>query len=354
MLSKILEQRINLKFLVKLNKSKAECFEMLRNVYGDECMGKTTFYEWFKRFKEGREDVEDDQRSGRPTTSNTEDNVEKIAKIIRNDRRLSVKMVADMVNINRETVRQILHDKLNMKKVCAKMVPKNLSAEQKERRKEVCVDSLQTIENDPGFLEKVITCDETWIFQYDPETKRQSMHWKTPGTPRSKKARMSKSKFKAMLTVFFDIKGIILAEWVPEGQTVNQTYYIELLNKLRERIRKKRPELWSSGDWVLHHDNAPAHTALSVRRFLADKKITVLEHSPYSPDLAPCDFFLFPKIKSQLKGTHFESIEVVKRKTAELLKAVTLDELRHCFNQWKTRMQACVDSQGEYIEGEHH
>ena len=79
---------------------------MLKDVYSDESKSKSTFYECFKRFKEGREDVEDDHRSGRPSTSKTDENVQEIAKIIRNDRRLSVKMVADMVDINRETVRQ--------------------------------------------------------------------------------------------------------------------------------------------------------------------------------------------------------------------------------------------------------
>ena len=75
---------------------------------------------------------------------------------------------------------------------------------------------------------------------------------------------MNFSKFKTMLIVFFDIQGIVMAEWVPSAQTVNQRYYIEVLMKLRERVRMKRPELWRNG-WILHQDNAPAHNALSVK-----------------------------------------------------------------------------------------
>ena len=98
-------------------------------------------------------------------------------------------------------------------------------------------------------------------------------------------------------------------DWVPEGQTVNHVYYKEVLTNLHERVRRRRrrrrPEMWKNGSWVLHQDNPPAHNALSVKTFLTKYEITVLEHPLYSPDLAPCDFFLFPKIKSALKGTRF-------------------------------------------------
>ena len=89
-----------------------------------------------------------------------------------------------------------------MKKVCAKMMPKLLTPEQKETRLNICVVILKNIENDVKFLENVITCDELWFFQYDPETKRQAMHWKSPSSRRQKKARMSKSRFKAMMIFF--------------------------------------------------------------------------------------------------------------------------------------------------------
>jgi hypothetical protein len=83
-----------------------------------------------------------------------------------------------------------------------------------------------------------------------------------------------------------------------------------------------------------------------------EKQTAVLEHPPYSPDLGPCDFFLFPKAKSVLKGTRFASVTEVKMKTTELLRQLTDDELQHGFDQLKIRMQRCVDAEGEYIEGE--
>jgi len=102
----------------------------------------------------------------------------------------------------------------------------------------------------------------------------------------------------------------------------------------------------------LHQDNAPAHNALSVKQFLANKNITVLEHPLYSPDLALCDFCLFPKIKSMLKGNHFVSVEHVKAKTAEILNCLTEHDLRDCFEHWQHRMQLCVNPEGNYFEGD--
>jgi len=103
-----------------------------------------------------------------------------------------------------------------------------------------------------------------------------------------------------MMIFFFDIRGIVHVDWVPEGQTVNQVYYKELLTNLRERVRRRRrrrrrPEMWKNGPWVFHQDNAPAHNALPVKTFLTKHKITVLEHPPYSPDLVPCYFFYFQR-----------------------------------------------------------
>ena len=113
---------------------------------------------------------------------------------------------------------------------------------------------------------------------------------------------------------------IIPFHWTsPTGQTVNQVCYLEVLEKLRAKVRWKGPKFFANNSWILHHDNAPAHTALSVREFIATKQITVLEHPAYSPDLAPSDIFLFLKTKEILKGRHFDDI---RSNTTAALKAI--------------------------------
>ena len=345
-----LEQRTNIKFLVKLGKTGGEIRDMLTEVYGDQAMKKTAVYKWIKRFSEGVESVADEERSGRPVTSRTEENIEKVRRIVRENRRLTVMNISEIVNIDRETVRKILTEDLGMKKVCAKMVPKNLTNEQKQKRVEVCE---QLLERQNDVLIRTITGDETWVYQYDPESKRQSAQWKSADSPRPKKFRQSKSRVKTMLITFFDIRGIVHYEFLPAGQTVNQTYYIEVLKRLREKVRRKRHDFFADNSWFLHHDNAPAHTALSVREFLASKQITVLEHPPYSPDLAPNDFFLFPKIKEVLKGKNFDDIEDIKANATAALTAITEKDFQNCFQGWIRRWHRCIASRGEYFEGDH-
>jgi len=82
---------------------------------------------------------------------------------------------------------------------------------------------------------------------------------------------------------------------------VNKQLYQEVLARLWDAMRRKRPELWENQTWMLHYDNAPAHGTLLIRSYLAKHQTSVVPHSPYSPDLAPADIFLFPKLKTTLK-----------------------------------------------------
>ena len=143
-----IEQRINIKFCVKLGKTATETLKMLRDVYGDSSMSNTRIFEWHKQFVEGRENVEDDPKSGRPCTSTTDTNIEKVWQLVRSDRLLTIRVIANEVGIDKKTVRTVLVDTLGMRKVCAKMVPKFLTEEQKAQRLNACRNILQQMEAD--------------------------------------------------------------------------------------------------------------------------------------------------------------------------------------------------------------
>jgi len=325
---------------------------MLRRAYGNEAMCRATCFEWHARFKRGRTSLEDDERSGRPSTSSTPKNVETIRWLVHEDRRRTIKEIAAIVNVSYGTVQTILTCDLNMHRVAAKFVPRLLTPEQKEHRVAICEELRQRALDDPSFMSRIITGDESWVYGYDPETKQQSSQWKSPESPRPKKARQSRTALKSMLIVFFDIRGIVHHEFVPQGQTVNAQFYCSVLRRLRENIRRKRPELWRAGNWLLHDDNAPSHRALATREFLAHNNVTTFPHPPYSPDLAPCDFFLFPKMKLQLKGRRFDGLEDIQRESQNVLGKLREQDFQHAFQQWQRRWDRCVAAHGDYFEGD--
>jgi hypothetical protein len=111
--------------------------------------------------------------------------------------------------------------------------------------------------------------------------------------------------------VFLDWKGVVHHEFVARDQMVNKQLYREVLARLREAVRRKRPELWENQTWMLHHESAPAHVSLLIRSYVATHQTFIVPHPPYSLELALADFFLFPKLKTTLKGRCFQTTEEI-------------------------------------------
>ena len=130
------------------------------------------------------------------------------------DRSVSIETISAQFDVSVETVHTIIREELKMQKICAKFVPRVLREDQEERR---CHDSREMVElinSDPTVLDALVMCNESWIYCYDPETKRQSSQWKHVGSPRPK-ARQSKSTHKLLMIHFFDSTGMIYMHWVP-------------------------------------------------------------------------------------------------------------------------------------------
>jgi len=133
---------------------------------------------------------------------------------------------------------------------------------------------------------------------------------------------------------------------------VNKQFYQEILARLRDAVRRKKPELWENQNWMLHHDNAQAHASFLVRSYLALLQTSVVPHPPYSPDLAPADFFLFPKLKTTLKGRRFQTIEKIQENALRELRAITESAFQEAFQQLKKHWERCIASRGNYFEGD--
>ena len=179
----------------------------------------------------------------------------------------------------------------------------------------------------------------------------QSSQWKYSGSPRPKKARQSKSIHKLLMIPFFDSTGMIYMHWVPTGQTINKKYYVEVLREFRKRFRRKRPALIKSSQWHFHQDNAPVHNSILVTDDLTKMGIKTVPYLPYSPDLAPCDFCLFPKLKENLRGCHYKTIGEMKKAVMKVIDTLTQEDFHGAF-QKLLKWYKCIAAAGDYFKGD--
>ena len=229
---------------------------MLKVAYGECTVSQKSIYKWYKLFIESREEVNDDARPGRPSMSTTNENTETVKKIVMENRRITIREAAEDVGISVGSYHAIFSDILSLKRVAAKFVPELLNFDQKTRRMTIAQEMLNDVNDDLDLLTKVVTGDESWVYGNNVETKAQSSQWKHTESPRPKKARQVRSY--VLLTVFY---GVVHQEFLPQGRTVIKEYYLEVMRCLREAIRKKCRQLWKNNSWLLHHDNAPAHSS---------------------------------------------------------------------------------------------
>ena len=170
---------------------------------------------------------------------------------------------------------------------CERSVPKVLTEVQQEVRIPRSAELLELIRNDPGFLNSSLTGDEFWMFEYDPESKRQSSEWHTQSSPKPKKV-SHQNNADCLLWCPRNHPFI----FVPQEQTVNAACYLEVLKRLKHRVAGVRPDI--KDVFKLHHDKAPSHTALDVTNYLTQSK------APWSPSLLtaltwlPVIFFCSP------------------------------------------------------------
>jgi len=140
--------------------------------------------------------------------------------------------------------------------------------------------------------------------------------------------------------------------FVPGGHMINEQLYQEILARLRDAVRRRRPEMWESQTWMLHHDNAPTHESLLISSYLPKCHISVVPHPTSSPELAPAEFFLFPKFKTTLKERRFQVIEEIQKISTSELRAITKKAFQEEFQQWKQSWERFTASRGVYFEGD--
>lgn len=344
------EYRAVIKYFVIKGMKATEIRNELQGTLGESAPSFATISRWVNAFTRGRTGCVDEPRPGPPKTVTTNEMVLKIHTILMQDRRLKVREIADMVNISTERVHHILTEELGLSKLSARWVPRLLTADQKCNRLRIANECLDLYKRNPAdFLRRFVTCDETWIHHSTPETKQQSKQWLERGSAPPKKAKSILSANKVMASVFWDAKGILLIDYLQKGATINGQYYAELLQKLNDALRAKRPGM-AKKKVLFHQDNAPAHTSTVAMSKIHDLHFQLVPHAPYSPDMAPSDYHLFPKLKTALGGKKFSSNDEVITFVNQYFEDLPESHFKNGITALEHRWEKCISLCGEYIE----
>ena len=325
-----------------------QCADQLASTFGDEAPSRATVFRWFSEFKRGRTSLQDEIREGRPKSVVTPENIQAVRELILQDRHVTYREIEASLGISSTRMHSILHEHLAVKKICSRWIPHNLTITQKQARVDWCKEMLEKFDHGASKdVYKIVTGDETWIYAYEPETKQQSTVWVFQDESNPTKVVRARSTSKQMVACFFGITGHVTTVPLEQRRTVNSEWYTsiclpEVFTKIRETNHRRRI--------ILHHDNASSHTSGQTKTFLSSHNIELMGHPPYSPCLAPNDFFLFPHIKKKMRGQRFstpeEAVDMFKSHVLE----VPQSEWKKCFDNWFKRMQKCIDLDGEYFE----
>lgn len=345
-----IEVRGTIRFLWAKRLNCTEIHREICSVYGEHTVSRPAIAKWCKQFENGRTDLTDEYRKGRPLTSTDAVQVAAVEQLIRDNRRIKIKEIATSLNISYGSVYSIIHDHLAFRKLCARWVPRLLTSDHKNRRFLSCLALLQRYSAEGNdFLRRIITGDESWFHHFTPEMKRSSMEWMHTNSPVRLKAKVQPSAGKVMATVFFDWEGVVYTEFMPKGTTINAASYCQTLQKLRTAIKQRRRGRLSEGV-ILLHDNATPHTANQTKQLLQKFKWEVWPHPPYSPDLSPCDYHLFGKIKQELAGQRFRTDIEVKTAVLNWLHNAGREFFSLGMEKLIVRCDKCLQRLGGYVE----
>ncbi|GFW83103.1 histone-lysine N-methyltransferase SETMAR [Trichonephila clavipes] len=319
------EIRSVIRFLTAKNISAAEIHRQISDVYGPNAMSSSKVRKWVRAFKDGRENVHDEPRSGRPSVI-TDDLVNTMDEKIREDRRFTISTLAlEFPNVGRTTLHKVVSEKLKFRKLYARWVPRLLTEENKLKIMACAFDFLDRYHKEGDqFLERIVTGDETWVSHINPESKRQSMEWRHTNSPVRVKAKRTISTRKVMATVFWVRHGVLLVEFMQQGTTINAAAYFATLTKLRRAIQNKRRGLLTYGVLLLH-DNPRPHSAINTQNLIRSFGWEQIYHPPYSPVLTPSDFHLFRHLKVFLGGKSFDTADEVKEEVQDWLSSQAAD-----------------------------
>lgn len=337
-----IQQRSVIRFFFLKGETNESIANNLKEVYGPDSYDIEKIKYWTRQFKLGRVNVDNNKSTGRPPLEYLD---AKIIKLLIDYPFSSIRSIAEELHESHSTIFDHITKTLGYKNRSLKWVPHELTCDMKEKRykdSKLLLDYLMS-ESFNNF-EFIITGDESWFYlDYSPRTLWTISNDNIP--TRVEKCIGAK---KYMLTIMWSKSRFYVVELLEPDQKFNSEYFIGKILKLlllefdKNHHNRKKPIL-------LHVDNARPHNSKSANDFLNQNNIIRLPHPPYSPDLAPSDFFLFGYIKNKLEGSKFEDPEELLLEIKRIISQISIDVLDKVFREWILRCQKVRAQKGGYI-----
>lgn len=323
-------------------KSAAEAHRILVETYGDNALSNTTCRDWFRRFKNNDFELEDKERSGAPTKFEDEE----LKALLDQDPCQTLVELGKTLQVDASTVSKRLKA-LGMIQKQGHWVPYELKPRDVERRFLMCELLLQRHKR-KGFLHRIITGDEKWIYYDNPKRKKS---WGMPGHASTSSAKPNIHGSKILLCIWWDQQGVIYYELLKPNEIITGARYRLQMMRLSRALKEKRPLYGQRHDKViLLHDNARPHVAKPVKTYLETLQWEVLPHPPYSPDIAPSDYHLFRSMAHGLSEQRFHSFEETEKWVDSWIASKDKSFFRRGIQLLPERWEKVVSNDGQYFE----
>ncbi|XP_054152815.1 histone-lysine N-methyltransferase SETMAR-like [Oppia nitens] len=305
-----------------------------------KAVSERTCQRWWKRWQEEGVDVEDKERPGFQSKVDNEE----LRDLIEMNPRFSSEEIGEILGVDSSTIRRHLKA-IGKKYVSSVWVPHDLTPQQKAKRVNTCKDLLSLQDSDP-FIRWMVTGDEKLIYYVNDSKKSE---WRSPGQRPVGRPRPDFRQQKVMLSVWWDKSGIIHWELLEVGATISAEVYCQQLTRLREKLKENRKSLVNHWGVNFHQDNAPSHTAKMTQNLLKDFGWKIIPHPPYSPDIAPSDYYLFRSMQHFLDGKKFKNREEVEVAVKEFFGLKEKNWFAEGIEKLPNKWREVIELDGDYI-----
>lgn len=321
----------------KCGRSAAESSRNISAAFGEGCVSERTARDWFAKFKNGDFGLDDQPRSGRPPAVDND----QLRQLVEADPRQTTRELAAHLEVSQTAIVDHLRAIGKVSKLNT-WVPHALMEFDRQRRAEAAA-ALLSFRRTNAWLDTIVTGDEKWCLYVNVTRKRS---WCDAGVAAQTQPKPELHQRKVMLSVWWDVRGVIHWELLPTNTTITAEVYCAQLDRLATAIQQHRPV-----QTVVRflHDNARPHVAKLTRQKLIDLGWEVLPHPPYSPDLAPSDYHLFLALSNSLRDLSFENEDALQEKLAQFFASKHAEWYKSGICALPKKWQQVIDCDGDYI-----